>query len=245
MGAILFDGALGGFAVTVDAERDDDSAADAGSLRALSRLSGWVAHEINNPLGGIVNAFALIRDAVPASHPHFKYVAAIEREIARIAALTQRLQHTYDCSSARNTPMPIARCVADALHALEPLRQARRVELEINITIPAQSDELAGDVVSRTMRHLAQHAIESAPPDSAVMVRVWRDADVLWLAVPAEEDDGRAPRAAVAGPPGLALQLVRNLVDTLGGTLSVTAGHDGRREIRVGMPTLALAAEAE
>ena len=119
------------------------------------------------------------------------------------------------------------------------------MELEINITIPAQSDEMAGDVVSRTIRHLAQHAIESAPPDSTVMVRVWREADRLWLAVPAQEHDARAPRAAVAGPPGLALQLVCDLVETLGGTISFTAGHDGHREIRVGMPTLATAAEAE
>ena len=94
--------------MTLDAERDDEDAADAASLRALSRLSGWVAHEINNPLGGILNAFALIQDAVPASHPHFKYVAAIEREIARMAALTQRLQQTYDGSAARHTPLPIA-----------------------------------------------------------------------------------------------------------------------------------------
>ena len=236
---------LGGFVVTLEPERDDENAAAAETLRALSSLSGWVAHEINNPLGGILNAFALIQDAVPSSHPHFKYVAAIEREIARIAALTQRLQKTYDRTGARNTPMPIGRCVADAFHALEPLRQARRVAVEVNITMPPQSEEMAGDLVSRTIRHLAQHAIESAPPDSAITVRVWCDAGRLWLSVPAQEHDGRAPRAAVAGPPGLALQLVRNLVDTLGGTISFNAGHDGHREIRVGMPTLATAKEAE
>ena len=110
--------------MTFDPEPDDENAAVAGSLRALSRLSGWVAHEINNPLGGILNAFALIQDVrCRRIHPHFKYVGRDRaRRSPAIAALTRRLQHTYDCGTARNTPMPIGRCVADALHALEPLR---------------------------------------------------------------------------------------------------------------------------
>lgn len=51
-----------------------------------------LAHEIANPLAGIQNAFLLIKDAVPASHPHYGFVAAIERQIARLSAITHGLR---------------------------------------------------------------------------------------------------------------------------------------------------------
>lgn len=59
--------------------------------RHLKRIAARAAHDINNPLAGIKNSLLLIRDAIPPSHPHYRYVGAIEREIARITAATRSL----------------------------------------------------------------------------------------------------------------------------------------------------------
>jgi hypothetical protein len=49
------------------------------------------AHAINNALASIQYSFLLIKDSIPADHPHYSSVAAIERGIARIAAVTSHL----------------------------------------------------------------------------------------------------------------------------------------------------------
>ena len=64
------------------------------TLTTMGRVAARVAHEINNPLAGIQNAFLLIKGAVPTTHPHYAYVGAIEREIARIAKVTRQLYET-------------------------------------------------------------------------------------------------------------------------------------------------------
>ena len=75
--------------------RVDSTLREVEALTTMGRVAAHVAHEINNPLAGIQNSFLLIKGAIPPSHPHFKYVGAIEREIARIAAVTRQLYETY------------------------------------------------------------------------------------------------------------------------------------------------------
>lgn len=62
---------------------------------SLARMAARVAHQVNNPLAGIQNAFLLVRDAIPANHPHARFVEAIDREIARIAGIMRQMVETY------------------------------------------------------------------------------------------------------------------------------------------------------
>lgn len=230
---------------TVSPEHDDEIETAAGPLSDLSRLSGWVAHEINNPLGGIQNAFALIRDAIPATHQHFRYVAAIEREIARVAAVTQRLQQTYGYDSDRAVTVPLTRYVQDAMRALEPLRLARRVDVRVDIAASAASEPASGELLRGTVRHLMQHGIETALPDGTIRIAAWREARVLWLSVPSRAPQDGEGRGAMAGPPGLALQLVRRLVQSLHGEVVLASSENGSSEVRVGVPVRSAAPEGE
>ena len=61
------------------------------SPSAAGEVAPQVAHAINNALAGVQYSFLLIKDSIPADHPHYSSVAAIERGIARIAAVTRHL----------------------------------------------------------------------------------------------------------------------------------------------------------
>jgi signal transduction histidine kinase len=225
--------------------RDEEIGAAADSFKNLSRLSGWIAHEINNPLAGIQNALALVKNLVPPDHPHAKYVGAIEREIARVAALTQRLHHCYAYGDERMATMPFARFIADAMRALEPLRSARGVGVQLDIDPAAGSEPVAGGLVRAAIRHLVQHAIETAPPEGTIRVGAWRDSRRLWLSVPDHALNELHVRRVVAGPPGLALELVRGLVRALDGEIVTGADIGGTGEIHIGLPMLPHAEETE
>lgn len=222
----------------------DELGAVTDALRAMSRLAGWVAHEINNPLAGIQNAFTLVKRLVPPEHPHYKYVGAIEREIARIAALTQRFHQAYAFDDERTPALPLSRCITDAGRALEPLCSARGVELSFAVDSSVGSDPVSCALLRPLVRHLAQHAIETTAPDGAVRIRAWRDTTCIWLAAPDRKLNQMDVRRADVAPPGLALELVERLAHALGGTIEVTTTGDGADgEVRVGVPTTAVTTE--
>ena len=60
-------------------------------MAATGQMAARIAHEVNNPLAGIRNAFLLIKDAIPQSHPYYAYVGRIEREIDRITRIMRQM----------------------------------------------------------------------------------------------------------------------------------------------------------
>jgi signal transduction histidine kinase len=221
-----------------ESQEENGAAADA-TLVDLDRLAGWLAHEVNNPIGGISNAFALIKDAIPSTHRHYKYVAAIEREIARVAALTLRVRQAYRYDPTRTGPRSLAGHLDDALRALEPLREARRVVVEAELDPAVAGQVLDGVVMGAAIRHLLQYGIESAAPDSTIRLTAVVSGDRIVLSVPSTVASDHSARAAVAGPPELARELTRRLVRSLGGELMVTDDHRDPGETRIGLPFIA------
>jgi signal transduction histidine kinase len=84
-------------------------------LCTIGAIAGRVAHEINNPLAGVHNSFRLVKDAIPQSHPHFAYVAAIERQIQRIAAVTRRFADTYSAEADSAVGVAVSAIVGGAV----------------------------------------------------------------------------------------------------------------------------------
>ena len=94
--------------------RAHDAARELECLVMMGNIAGRVAHEINNPLASIQNAFMLVKDAIPPSHPHYQYVGAIEREIQRIAMVTRSLAETYRPEQDRAVGVAVSTIVDDA-----------------------------------------------------------------------------------------------------------------------------------
>ena len=93
--------------------REHDAARELECLVMMGNIAGRVAHEINNPLASIQNAFLLVKDAIPLTHPHYQYVGAIEREIQRIAIVTRSLAETYRPEQDRAVGVAVSTIVAD------------------------------------------------------------------------------------------------------------------------------------
>ncbi len=60
-------------------------------LEAIGTLAGGIAHEINNPVNGIMNYAQLITDELPADHRAWRYANKIMKETDRVALIVRNL----------------------------------------------------------------------------------------------------------------------------------------------------------
>jgi len=103
-------------------------------LEALGTLASGVAHEINNPITGIMNYAQLIADAGPPDSQTAGYAAEIVRETERVATIVRNL-----LQFARQEPhtASLARLTDIVEHTLSLLRAVlRRDQIALTVDIP-------------------------------------------------------------------------------------------------------------
>lgn len=226
-----------------------------GAMATMGKMAARVAHQINNPLAGIQNAFLLVRGAIPADHPHARFVDAIDREIARIAAITRQLVETYRPDQAMHAESSVILAVHDAVHFLRQLHAGRPPAVTTDLAEAPTMLAVPDALLRQTLYNLLQQAAEQVPDGGTVAVRVARDGDDCRIHVqhggPTLTEAQRAQLfEPVVGPVargqrpsggGLGLALVRQSVLAVGGTLTAHAVPGGGTCYDVTFPLTPLA----
>lgn len=205
----------------------EDATREVEWLSAFGAATSRLAHDVNNPLGIIHNGFLLLRDAIPASHPHYRYVATIDQEIRRIAAAMQRLAEAYNPARDRATGVPVSAIVADAVAGAVAARG-----VDPDAIVVDQSSHEAFPAPAGLLRHALQPLIEAAlrvkPAGVSLVVSSRRDRDLIVIVADAP---GSAPldRADLR----LAERLIENV---LHGVVAGSAWNDGDELVALALP---------
>jgi PAS domain S-box-containing protein len=220
------------------------------TLSTMGRLAARVAHEINNPLAGIQNSFLLLRDAIPPQHPHYAYVGAMEREIARIAGVTRQLYETYRPEANGSANAGVRTLIGDAVAFLEQVNRPAKVRIRAELdSVPSQV-AIPESVLRQSVYNLVQNAVDASPPGGTVTVQGGVDATMFVLrvrdegeGVPAElrtrifqpfmsTKDRSLPNSGM----GIGLSMVQRSVTALGGTIELVDPPEGGAEFVVKIP---------
>jgi hypothetical protein len=70
--------------------------------------------------------------AIPPDHPYYAYVGAIEREIARMAAITRQLYETYrpDGDGREEASIPVL--ISDAVTMLQHVNRRTQIRIDVD-----------------------------------------------------------------------------------------------------------------
>jgi PAS domain S-box-containing protein len=139
-------------------------------LAAMGRMAGIIAHEINNPLEAITNAFFLLRDHPSLDEQARHYADIADQELLRVSRITSQTLGFY-----RDPQEPIPVKVSELLNDILELQQRRLqlngVKLERNYASEGQISGFPAEL-KQVFLNLINNAIQSMPEGGRLRVSV-------------------------------------------------------------------------
>jgi len=239
-------------------------------LASVGLLASGVAHELNNPLTGVLTFSHLLRRKMPDGSADAEDLDLVIRETKRCAAIIKRLLDFARDKAPERKFVDVNQVIEDTVHIVE--RPAHLRDIEINLvldrTLPAiwiDADQIKQVIMNMLVN--AQHAVEEKGSITVTSARTTRTrsgrapSPVVEIAITdtgcgiPEENlqrifDPFFTSKAVGKGTGLGLSVSHGIVEAHGGTIEVSSTVGEGSTFRVllpmtGRPEQATAALAE
>ena len=102
-------------------------------LESIGTLAGGVAHEINNPINGIMNYAQLIDDRLDPQSPLREYAGEIVRESRRVAKIVLNLLTFARQDKEPHSPAKISDNVNDTLTLIRTIIRGDQITLDVDV----------------------------------------------------------------------------------------------------------------
>lgn len=209
-------------------------------LAALGQMAAGVAHEVNNPLAGIRNAFTLFKGNLSPGDENYELLELIDSEIERISSITHRMYQLYRPSQQAPCKFDLRPTISSTMVLTDIVARESGVKVQMTIGDCVSDATLNGtEVVLRegelkqVLLNVIRNAIQASPPGTTVQVTLSTSAADASIAV---VDQGGGISESVAARlfepfystksgaregMGLGLSVSRSLVEAMGGTIAI------------------------
>jgi len=239
------------YGVTADiTERKQAEAAllRAEKLAAVGQVASTMAHEINNPLAGIVNLLYLALADETLLATTRGYLKAVDEEIARLAAIT-RLTLSFARESHGEQTANLAEVVDNVLSLVKRKIEAREIRIDRSVD-PKAAVRIKPHELRQVLLNLTLNAIDASKgADDLIRVAVEPCGDRIAIRI---EDNGCGIPEKLAERifdpffstkpeigTGIGLWVSKELVQRNGGSLTVASlnsGADARTRFEIRLP---------
>jgi signal transduction histidine kinase len=156
--------------------------ASAEKLAAIGRLAGGVAHEINNPLGGILAFAQILQREEVTPEERRDYLGEIERSALRCKAIVESLlRFSRQAPQIKRRVLALNDVVRDAIRAVGQ-KTGVRLDVGLRLDLAEELPPILGDAnqLVQVVVNLVGNAFDSLVGDGEVAVSTFgRDGDVV------------------------------------------------------------------
>lgn len=210
-------------------------------LAALGQLAAGIAHEINNPLSGMLTAIDTLKYHTDTSPLTKKTIALIERGLNQIKDTVAALLVEGKLKSRNLLPQDIE----DVLTLISPMSSRKALHIAWHNSLQAEV-ELPATFIRQIMINLLMNAVKAATQQGEVACDIGIDKDQLRISVTnngkmlSPEQIGHLfePFSTLSeGGHGLGLWVTYQIVNQLGGHISVKREADEHMNFTIDIPT--------
>jgi PAS domain S-box-containing protein len=152
-------------------------------LAAMGRLTSQIAHELNNPIYGIMNTLELLKTEIPPENKRRRILELSLSEIRRLAEMLRNMLSFSKPEEEKRRPVKINELVEGILLVME--KQMK----ESNIKVETYFDETLPEVMASTnqmrqvMLNLLKNAKEAMPKGGSLTVRTSLEDHKVMVAI--------------------------------------------------------------
>jgi len=139
-------------------------------LAALGNLAASVAHDINNPLTGILTYLYLMRQTVPADSAMAQDLELVERQAQVIAQLVKQLQNFARPPRKDKQPVALGTILNDILKLIEHDLRKRKIEVTCECDCRLPPVQAAPDQLSEVFMNLIVNARDAMPDGGTLTI---------------------------------------------------------------------------
>ena len=157
---------------TIELKEIQEQLLQAEKLAAIGQLAAGVAHELNNPVGGIMGYAQYIKGLIEKRGGRIpedkiqdmvKYLQFIEKESQRCKTIVQNLLNFSRFSTADFTLFELNAVIEDTLMFLEHQFETNNIRLRKNVSEPSPRINGAANHIQQVLMNILINAIQAMP----------------------------------------------------------------------------------
>ncbi len=165
-------------------------------LESIGTLAGGIAHEINNPITGIMNYAQLIDERLDAESPLRQFAVGIGRETERVASIVSNLLAFARLDKQSHSPARIEDIVNDTVSLIATIIRRDQITLEVDVSDDLPEIKCRSQQIQQVLMNLLTNARDALNerypehhPDKLMRVtaRPFEKDDRPWVRVTVED----------------------------------------------------------
>jgi two-component system, NtrC family, sensor kinase len=218
---------------------------ESAKMAELGTIGSSIAHELNNPIGGIITFLQLIKMDLKGSEPFFIDIGEMEQAAQRCREIIQNLlSFTRKSQADSKQDVDLKEVIRKAVQILE--LQSRSMGVKLEIELPKDSAIIHGNMnlLSHALMNLLQTSVdgvlkqmrENISYSGVIRIRLHATKENYTIEINDNRPGLRPAEAAPVASFGLRQTVAAQIISELGGTLEISSGTTTDDSARIALP---------